>query len=201
MDEGNRAMKTQNEKDLIDQLKRGNESAFETIFNTYYASLCFFAGQFLNDDEIAEEIVQDLFVTIWSKRNEIRVDSSLKNYLFRSVKNYCLNQIQHFRIREKYAAKVKEDVQHEIQESDYFLEVGLIKKIDESIESLPGKRKQIFKLSREEGLKYKEIAEKLNLSIKTVEAQMGLALKQLREDLKEYKDYFTGLFIFKILHF
>jgi RNA polymerase sigma-70 factor (ECF subfamily) len=173
--------------------------AFETIFNTFYAPLCLFANNYLNDDEKAEEIVQDLFVNVWGKRAGLQIDSSLKQYLFRSVKNHCLNHIQHFKIREKYAEKMKNDFEHEVQYDDYFLEVGLAQKIEESIESLPEKRKQIFKLSRDEGLKYKEIAERLGLSVKTVEAQMGLALKQLREKLKDYKDYFIGLAIFKII--
>ena len=194
-------MKTQNEKELFYQLKHGSKIAFETIFNQYYASLCLFASRMLNDDEKAEEIVQDLFVNLWSKRANIQVDSSLKHYLFRSVKNLCLNQLQHLKIREKYAQKAKENLELRYQENDYFIEVGLSRKIEESIESLPEKRKQIFKLSREEGLKYKEIAEQLNLSIKTVEAQMGLALKQLREKLKDYKDHFIGLVIFKIIQF
>ena len=192
-------METQNEKDLFYQLKQGDEIAFEKIFHNYYAPLCVFANQFLNDDEKAEEIVQDLFVNIWGKRQYLQIDSSLKNYLFRSVKNQCLNHFQHVKIKEKYAEKVKEDFEQEIHEPDFFIETGLKKKIEESIESLPEKRRQIFKLSRDEGLKYKEIAERLDLSIKTVETQMGLALKQLREKLKDYKDYFIGLLIFKIL--
>ena len=85
----------------------------------------------------------------------------------------------------------------EVNESDYFLEVGLSDKIAEAIESLPEKRRQIFKLSREQGLKYQEIADQLGLSVKTVETHMGLALKQLREQLRDYKDYFIGLVIFK----
>lgn len=186
------------EKELLHQLKRGNQPAFETIFNTYYAPLCLFAKQFLDDDDQAEEIIQDLFVNIWSKRKELKIESSVKYYLFRSVKNHCLNLIQHHKIREKHAQKVKDDFVYRIKESDYYYEVGLSQKIEESIESLPEKRKQIFKLSRQEGLKYKEIAVHLNLSVKTVETQMGLALKQLREKLNDYKDYFIGLFIFKL---
>lgn len=190
-------MKTKNEKELFIQLKKGDKIAFEAIFNIYYASLCIYANRMLNDDEKAEEIVQNLFVNLWSKRKNLDVESSLKYYLFRSVRNQCLNQLQHLKIREKYAQKVIENQEIEIHDHDYFIEVDLAKKIQESIESLPEKRRQIFKLSREEGLKYKEIAEKLNLSVKTVEAQMGLALKQLREKLKDYKDYFIGLAIFR----
>lgn len=191
-------MKKPNEKQLFDQLKKGDEKAFEVIFHSYYASLCLFAFQFLNDDEKAEEIVQDFFVNVWSKRKILNIDSSVKNYLFRSVKNLCLNRLQHERIKEKHAKSVKENFHQEINESDYFLEVGLNEKIAESIASLPEKRREIFKLSREEGLKYKEIADRLNISVKTVETQMGLALKHLREKLQNYKDHFIGLVIFKL---
>jgi RNA polymerase sigma-70 factor (ECF subfamily) len=190
-------MNTHHDKDLLNRLKQSDEKAFETIFNTFYASLCLFASQFLGDDEKAEEIVQDLFVNLWSKRNSLQIDRSLKSYLFHATKNQCLNWIQHTKIREKHAESVKQDFQRQINESDYFLEVGLSQKIAESIESLPEKRRQIFKLSREQGLKYQEIADQLGLSVKTVETHMGLALKQLREQLRDYKDYFIGLVIFK----
>ena len=198
MAEGKIIMKTPTEKELFIQLKQGDKKAFETIFSTYYAPLCVFANHYLNSEEKSEEVVQNLFVNFWCKRKNLQVENSLKNYLFRSVKNHCLNQLQHQKIREKHALSVLENFNVTINQSDCFLEVGLSEKIAESIESLPEKRKQIFKLSREEGLKYKEIAEQLGLSIKTVEAQMGLALKQLREKLDDYKDYFVGLTIFTI---
>ncbi|MHA7110834.1 RNA polymerase sigma-70 factor [Sunxiuqinia elliptica] len=191
-------MKTPDENTLFNQLKQGDEKAFELLFNTYYSSLCLFAHHYLNDQEKAEEIVQELFVNLWSKRKKLNIDNSVKNYLFRSVRNQCLNQIQHRKIKDKHAQFVKENFSQEVHESDYFLEVGLSEKIEASIESLPEKRKQIFKLSREQGLKYKEIAQQLGVSVKTVETQMGLALKQLREKLKDYKDYFIiGLHLLK----
>lgn len=190
-------MNTHHDHDLFSRLQQSDEKAFETIFNTYYASLCLFATQFIGDDAKAEEIVQDLFVNLWSKRAQLRIDRSLKSYLFHAVKNQCLNWIQHGKVREKHAQSVKERFEQQVNESDYFLEVGLSEKIAESIESLPEKRREIFKLSREQGLKYQEIADQLGLSVKTVEAQMGLALKQLREKLRDYKDYFIGLVIFR----
>jgi RNA polymerase sigma-70 factor (ECF subfamily) len=190
-------MNTHENDDLFNRLKQNDVKAFEAIFNAYYAPLCLFASQFLGDDEKAEEIVQDLFVNVWSKRHSLHIDRSLKNYLFHAVKNQCLNWIQHTKIRAKHAENVKENFMRQMNESDYFLEVGLSEKIAESIESLPEKRRQIFKLSREQGLKYQEIADMLGLSVKTVETHMGLALKQLREQLRDYKDYFIGLVIFK----
>lgn len=190
-------MNTHNDNDLLTRLKQSDEEAFETIFNTYYASLCLFGSQFLGDDAKAEEITQDLFVNLWSKRDSLHIDRSLRSYLFHAVKNQCLNWIQHTKVREKHAENVKERFNREWNESDYFLEVGLSEKIAASIESLPEKRREIFKLSREQGLKYQEIADRLGLSVKTVETQMGLALKQLREQLRDYKDYFIGLVIFR----
>lgn len=187
-----------NEKALLNKLTQGDEKAFETLFKAYYAPLCLYASHVLSNDEKAEEIVQELFVHLWSQRNSLTINSSLRSYLFRSVKNQCLNWMQHLKIREKHASKMKETALREYQEADYFLEVGLAEKIEESINSLPEKRRQIFKLSREQGLKYQEIANQLGLSVKTVETHMGLALKQLREKLSDYKDYFIGLALFKI---
>lgn len=190
-------MNTDHDNELLNQLRQSDEKAFETIFNTYYGSLCLFASQFLGDDAKAEETVQDLFVNLWNKRAKLEIDRSLKSYLFHAVKNHCLNWIQHTKVRDKHAERVKERFMREVNESDFFLEVGLSDKIAEAIESLPEKRRQIFKLSREQGLKYQEIADQLGLSVKTVETHMGLALKQLREQLRDYKDYFIGLVIFK----
>ena len=186
-------MEKQSDKELYFGLKNSDEKAFEILFHRYYPSMCLYACQFIEDEEKAEEIVQDMFVKIWSKRNELDIESSFKQYLLRSIKNQCLNQLQHLKIRQKYAEKVKEESRFEPNANGFFMEFGLNEKIEDSINALPERRKEIFRLSREEGLKYKEIAEQLNISVKTVEAQMGLALKQLRELLKDYKDYLLGL--------
>ncbi len=187
-------MNKPDDRELYQKLKIGDEKAFETLFHKYYASLCLYANQFLQDDDKSEEIVQDTFVKIWTKRKEISIDSSVKHYLFRTIRNQCINAIQHLKIRQKHAQKVLDDTKPETG-SAYFMEIGLAEKIEASIDSLPKKRQEIFRLSREEGLKYREIAEQLNISVKTVEAQMGLALKQLREMLKDYQDYLVGLFM------
>lgn len=187
-------MNKPDDKELYKNLKIGDEKAFETLFHKYYASLCLYATQFLLDDDKAEEIVQNAFVKIWAKRDEISIDTSVKHYLYRSIKNQCINHIQHLKIRQKHAQTVLDEARPE-SDPGYFMEIGLAEKIEASIDSLPKKRKEIFRLSREEGLKYREIAEQLNISIKTVEAQMGLALKQLREMLKDYQDYLIGLIL------
>jgi len=188
-------MELTDEKELYQRLKEGDERAFNDLFRKYYSSMCHFARQFLNDSEMAEETVQDMFVRIWEKRESLNIETSVKHYLFRSVRNQCLNQIQHQKIRQQYASMVKESAHQDINPDQYYAEVDLLKRIEKSIDSLPAKRQEIFRLSREQGLKYKEIAEELNISIKTVEAQMGLALKHLREDLKEFSNHLVSLFL------
>ncbi len=190
-------MEPTDEKLLFNKIKNGDEQTFEILFKNYYSFLCHFASQFLTDDIIAEEVVQDIFVKLWEKRESIVIETSVKSYLFRMVKNQCLNIIQHNKIKNQYAEKVKETPLLNQTTSDFYNAVELSQAIEESINSMPDKRKEIFRLSREEGLKYKEIAEKLKISIKTVEAQMGIALKYLREKLKEYNHIFSFFLFLK----
>lgn len=183
-------MNSAQEKSLFEKIKNGDEKAFEEFFHFYYGYLCTYACRFVVHENIAEEIVQDFFVKFWEKRNQIIIENSVKNYIFRSVKNGCLNYIQHNNIKSKFAQHFISDQQKMHFDSNSFLEIELAKKIEESIESLPEKRKEIFKLSREQGLKYREIAQKLNISLKTVETHMGLAIKSLREKLRDYNSFF-----------
>ena len=182
-------METHSDNDLFLELKKDNEIAFEQLFNKYYASLCLFTFQFLHDREMAEEIVQEVFVKIWAKRKTLQIKTSIKHYLLSSVRNQSLNRIQHEKVEKHYARQVQLGTPDEQDLDLCFQEVGLRQKIEKSIGLLPEKRREVFRLSREEGLKYNEIADRLHLSVKTVEAQMGLALKQLRESLKDYEEY------------
>ena len=166
------------DSELFRELKNGSEDGFEQLFRKYYASLCLFTFQFLQDREKAEEIVQEVFAGIWAKRKNLDIGSSIKNYLFHAVKNRCLNLIQHEKVEKRYSERLRLEFLSAQDPDPYFLEVGLQRKIEE-----------IFILSRGEGLKYQEIADRLDISVKTVETQMGLALKQLREMLKDYSDY------------
>ena len=165
----------------------GNRENFEKIFRTHYSYLCAFANKFLNDQDAAEEIVQEVFVKLWSKRDELNIKSSIKSYLFTAVRNSSLNLIKHINIREDYKAHNKLEIEN--QEShleDSILATELEDRIRDLINKLPTERKKIFIMSRYEGLKYREIAEKLNISIKTVENQIGKAMKTLKEGLKDY---------------
>jgi len=190
-------MNQTDDKELFKRVSKGNIKAFETLFHTYYANLCRFASGIISDNDMAEEIVQDFFVKLWERKSQVEVETSIKNYFYRSVKNQCLNQIKHNITKAGHLQKIQTDIRAEIQPDEYFLAQELAEKIEESIQSLPEKRKEIFRLSREEGLKYREIAKKLNLSLKTVEAQMGLAIKTLREKLR---NHISSLILFLCFH-
>lgn len=180
-------MNSSEEKILFEKVKNKDENAFEQLFHNYYGILCLFASRILQDEISAEEIVQDFFVKLWEKRKQLSIETSVKSYFYRSVKNLCLNHIEHNSIKLRHAQAMLAKHKNNLSEEDGYTEVDLAKKIEESIQALPKKRREVFRLSREQGLKYREIAEKLNISIKTVEAQMGLAIKTLRDKLKHFK--------------
>lgn len=179
------------EKDLFERIKKSEVKAFETLFHSYYGYLCLYATKILKNDSAAEEIVQDFFVKFWEKRQHINIETSIKNYMFRSIKNQCVNYTQHNNTKIRHAQIVLSELENNFTDDNNYPEIELSKKIEESINSLPEKRKVIFRLSRQDGLKYHEIAKKLNISIKTVETQMSLAIKTLRDKLKNYNSFFT----------
>jgi RNA polymerase sigma-70 factor (ECF subfamily) len=174
------------EKNIFLKIRDDDKGAFKNLFDTYYASLCHYASHFLNDDALSEEVVQELFVRLWEKRRSLDVETSVRQYLFRAVRNGCLNQIQHDKVRRLHGNRLKEALTSENPAEDFLITPEMILQLEEGIESLPEKRREIFRLSREEGLKYREIAEKLKISVKTVEAQMGLALKMLRSKIRTF---------------
>jgi RNA polymerase sigma-70 factor (ECF subfamily) len=173
---------------ILEAIKRDDNGSYEMVFREYYRPMVAYAFRFLNNLPEAENIVQEVFLRLWQKRREIMITSSLQNYLFRSVKNQCINHIEHIKIKTGYQDMVINHETNRVEYNEFFLEFGLKKKIETAIAALPEKRQEIFRLAREDGLKYREIADRLEISIKTVETQMTLALKQLRESLKEYKN-------------
>lgn len=171
----------------LHSIKSGNEQAFEQLFRAQYPILCGYARKYLDDSDQAEEVVQEMFFNFWQKREKVEINISLEAYLFRSVRNSCLNYLKHLKIREEHRLATTEEIRRKEQEvQDNVVALELQEKIENVIDQLPPERKRIFKMSRYEELKYKEIAEKLNLSVKTVEAQMSKALKYLRQHLSEY---------------
>ena len=172
---------------LIITLKAGDLTAFEMLFRTYYQPLCNYAFTFVQDRDEAEEIVQSTFLNIWEKRESLSIHTGVKPYLYAMVRNACLNVIKHEKIKQQHAAmemavaeRSTESVARTVMASE------LETKIYQAMDRLPEQCRLIFKLSRFEELKYAEIAQQLNISIKTVENQMGKALRIMREQLKDY---------------
>lgn len=165
----------------------GNQPAFEMIFKTYYKPLCHYAYSFLNDKNEAEEVVQTTFIKIWEKKNELSVQSSLKAYLYSMVRNGCLNVIKHEKVKQLHAKwHVQETERSRDLVEEKVLSNDLESKIYLAMKALPEQCRLVFQLSRFEELKYQEIADQLQISVKTVENQMGKALKIMRVQLKEY---------------
>ena len=169
------------------ELKEGDVNAFEMFFKTYYQPLCNYAYSFIQDRDEAEEIVQSAFLSVWEKRETLDIKTSLKSYLYTMVRNTSLNVIKHEKIKQKYVgeALAVEARSHE-GVSQKVLSSELEEKIERAMDVLPEQCRLIFKMSRFEELKYGEIAEQLQISVKTVENQMGKALKIMRDQLKDY---------------
>lgn len=157
------------------------------LFKQHYEPLCAFVYGVLKDYEASEEIVQNLFVKMWVKRKSIPADIAIKAYLYRAARNLALNQVKHFEIKDQYKKYNKEEMSIAEQNFSNPSEQNELQQlVQQAIDKLPTERKKIFLMSRNDGLKYKEIAEKLSISIKTVENQMGKALSTLRNELAEY---------------
>ena len=167
-------MIAQIEQDIWQSISAGDELAYEGLFKSHYPELSLYAMRFVQDMENAEEIVQDIFFNLWDKREKLEIKISLKSYLYRTVKNTCLNVLKHQKVEYKYKEHFSRELQiDEMNSNNWIVESELSDKIIDAIEKLPPERKKVFVLSRFEKLKYREIAEKLDISIKTVENQMG----------------------------
>ena len=164
---------------------RLNKQSFELLFAEFFEPLCGFAYGYVSDRDTAQEIVQDVFINLWQKRNSIEKDKSVKSYLYTSVKNRCLNYIRDNKNFRSHYLDVVLELEIPVQEEDIFSESETQDKINAALDKLPEKCRQVFELSRFEEMKYKEIAENMGISVKTVEVQMSKALKILREELKD----------------
>jgi RNA polymerase sigma-70 factor, ECF subfamily len=172
----------------IQRRTRNNDiSAFEMLFRKYYAALVNYAYGFTKDMDAAEEIVQELFYNYWKNRKEINIKFSIKSYLYRAVRNNTLKYLEALAVRRRYADRIFDASKGHSGYEQLDMEIKELNDlIENTLKELPERCIQIFRMSRFEGLKYEEIAAKLSVSVKTVEANMGKALKLLRERLGKY---------------
>lgn len=166
-------------------LKEGDRFVFEQIFREHYPLLCSYARRYVPDKSTAEEIVQDFFCKLWDKHDDIQINTGFSSYLRKAVINHSLNYTRRVETERKFV-----DYGDNLEEihgtNDHDSNNELSEYITRALLELPEKRREIFELSRFEGLKYHEIAEKLNLSVKTVETQMTRSLEFMRKYLKDF---------------
>lgn len=171
------------------------EHHFESMFKTHFLGLYAYACTILRDEAAAEEIVQQLFVRLWERRERIQIDRSMQSYLYRSVYNESMNQLKQRELRRRHEMYTLAQGEPEYTDTDSVSYRELQHRLNEALNQLPEQCRTIFQLSRFEDLKYREIAERLNLSVKTVENQMGKALRMMRSELKDFLPVFLFLFI------
>ena len=182
---------------LAVELKNGDKNALSQLFNSLKQDIYFFSYSYFRNNELAEEVVQDVFVRLWEKRSLIDPALSIKNYILRIAKNIILDQLRRhaFEIRYINETQVFTPSCHEDTE-DHVIFADYLFLADKAIELLPPKRKNIFKLSREQNMSYFEISRELNISVNVVENQMSKALKHIREYLVTHADIALAIAFF-----
>lgn len=175
------------EKILLEKVKESDQSSFSIIFTGYYSDLVQFAGTFISDLDTCEDIVQNAFVDFWENRETLIILSSLKSYLLRMIQNRCIDWLRHMKIREQYNTYADHHLR--LMENDtenYILRSELEANLEKALRLLPSEISSAFRMNRQEGLTYHEIAEQQNVSLRTIEVRIGKALALLREQLKDY---------------
>lgn len=181
------------DKVLAGRLGAGDRSAFSIIFSTYYSDLVVFASRYTHDYNNAEEIVQDTFAKLWEDHKSINVKKSLKSFLLKSVQNRCIDWFRHNKIKQDYYKFTEENsISYNRDTENYILYSELHKEVENAIKMLPDQVSEAFLMNRYKGLKYHEIADILNVSVRTVEVRIGKALSFLRNYLKDYLIILTG---------
>ncbi len=170
------------DSELIEGLKKGKDKAYRFLFSRYYQWLCNYIYKLSGSYQLSEDLVQDIFVKLWENRKTIVINSSIKNYLFKSCHNQFLQHIRKEKIKLDFLDSLRWDILYDVYnnevESAYEIKIN---KLNILINQLPPRCKEIFIKAKLEKKKYKEIAEDMNISIKTVETQMTKALHFLRE--------------------
>lgn len=170
---------------LLSAVQRGDQKAFDTLFRRYYPMLCAYGHRFVELED-AEEIVEDSLLWIWENRETLVIESSLNSYLFKMVYRRALKKLAHIDATQRADTHFYEEMQEMLQDTDYYQIEELAKRIEDAVAALPESYREAFVMHRFRDMSYKEIAETLGVSPKTIDYRIQQALKQLRVDLKDY---------------
>ena len=178
-------LRDMDENNLTILLQQGDRNAYKQLFIKYYSPLCEYASQYISDDD-SEELVQELMLFLWETRENLVIETSLKSYLFISTKHRCLNAIRKNQYHERIHNQIYEKIKDQFEDPDYYFVNELTENIQKAIENLPETYRETFAMSRFGEKTNVQIAEKLGISVKTVEYRISQALKILRFKLKDY---------------
>lgn len=182
------------DKNLLTRIKKNDGKAFEELFRRYFAALHNYAIFYTSSSQLAEDIIHDVFCKIWETRKTLAIHTSIKSYLYRSVHNNCIQYLRHLKIIRQHDKKQEARLEEALLMNRLFFETGLSKLmekeieglVDEAIDKLPDKTREIYVMSRNQHKRNSEIAKKLNITEKTVEYHISRALLLLRDELKDY---------------
>jgi RNA polymerase sigma-70 factor (ECF subfamily) len=172
----------------LERIRAGDLASFETVFRRLAPALCVFVMRYVESRDAAEDLVQDLFLTLWARRESLEVRTSLSTYLHTAARNRALNHLKHERVAARWRSRSRAEIEdsYESIESTLF-DQELSIAVRDAIESLPERTRLVFTMSRQRGLTYNQIAAELGLSVKTVETQMGRALRMMRARLHDLR--------------
>ena len=174
--------------ELIDQIRGGDREAFEVVFRAYYAKLTDYANGLVRSRDGAEDVVQEVFVALWTQRDRLSTPDNLVGYLYRAVRNRSLNQLRHRRMVAEWQTRQGAEERVDAPAADKETErAEIVAAVRQAVSTLSPRCREVFELSRDRGLTYPEIAASLGISIKTVETLMGRALKGVRERLASFR--------------
>jgi RNA polymerase sigma-70 factor (ECF subfamily) len=174
------------DRELLDRLRQGDRDAFDAAFRAHYPTLVGVAERIVGERAVAEELGQDVMLELWRRHETLVVDESLRAYLVRAARNRALNHLRHERMVVRTAPRAAGETVTLPDAPGNLVEDELEAAVREAVAALPDRCREVFELSRGQGLRYAEIAGVLGISVKTVEAQMGKALRVLRERLASY---------------
>ncbi len=188
-----------NEQNLILGIKNNDQKAFKLVFKRFYEPLLAYVTTFTMDRQEAKDIVQNSFIILWEKRKNLSNDSSLKSYLFTVAHNLFINHYRKNKFKNKIFIELKSKALSSRINEEECTTIEKTKELLILIDSLPPKCKKILLLNKREGLKYKEIANRLNISVKTVESQMRIAYQKIRKGFKNSPLVLSIIIINKLL--